>query len=249
MVHITNGDAVAEKLRRWAGEPRLIVWHDILHEGPLPAGKPLEEFTAERAAWLEANGYGPGDKLRERDRQLRRLVKRDSIWMWFEDDLYDQLQLLQLLHFLREEGLTGGPHFLVDIPREMAVENMAGLAAAKVRVSEEMLATGARAWRAITAGEAAKMLETDLGALPHLRAAVERLLEHGPVNNRVQRTILRLLEEGGKTARQLFVEYQQTEERPFLGDTTFQHYLDGLAPAVGKDAQGIYRILTAFPQQ
>jgi hypothetical protein len=248
MVHITSGDAVAEKLRRWAGEPRLIVWHDILHEGPLPAGLPLEEFTAVRTQWLEANGYGSGEKLVERDRQLRRLVGRDSLWLWFEDDLYDQLQLLQLLHFLREEGLTSSPHFLVDIPREMTVETMAGLAAAKTRVTEVMFETGARAWRAVTGGAVGALLETDLSALPHLRASIERLIEHGPVNNRVQRTIVRLLEEGGKTAQQLFVEYQKTEERPFLGDTTFFRYLDGLAPAVEKDAHGIYRLSTAFPQ-
>jgi len=38
MVHITNGGAVAEEIRRWAGEPRLIVWCDALHDGPLPDG-------------------------------------------------------------------------------------------------------------------------------------------------------------------------------------------------------------------
>lgn len=248
MVHITNGDAVAEKLRRWAGEPRLIIWHDILHEGPLPAGLPLEAFTDARIQWLESNGYVSGEKLRERDRQLRRLVARDSLWLWFEDDLYDQLQLLQALHFLREEGLTQSPHFLVDIPRDMRVEEMAALAAAKQRITEAMLDTGARAWAALTAGHAEALLETDLSALPHLRPAIERLLQHGPENNRVQQTIRQLLRDGGKTAQQLFTAYQQTEERPFLGDSTFVRYLDALAPEVEKDSHGIYRLSTLFPQ-
>ncbi|HEU0124228.1 MAG TPA: DUF1835 domain-containing protein [Bryobacteraceae bacterium] len=243
MVHIVNGDAVAGKLRRWAGEPRLIVWHDILHEGPVPAGLRLEDLTEERAQWLEANGYGSPDKLRERDRQLRRLVARDSLWLWFEDDLYDQLQLLQVLHFLHTEALTESPHFLVDIPRSMEVEQMAALAANKKRLTPEMIATGVRAWEAFTEGRVAALLETDLRALPHLRSAITRLLEHTPENNRVQRTIVDLLAEGGKTATQLFEEYQQTEERPFLGDTTFFRYLDALAPRVAKDPRGIYRLL------
>jgi hypothetical protein len=241
MVHITNGEAVADKLRRWAGEPRLIVWHDVLHEGPVPPGLPLEEFTAIRAAWLPANGYGPADKLIERDRQLRRLVARDSLWLWFEDDLYDQLQLLQVLHFIHEEGLTESPHFLVDIPRSLAVEQMAGLAASKVRVTPATIETAVRAWNAFTGGAIPALLETDLSALPHLRPAMERLLQHGPENNRVQQTILELLKDGGKTAHQLFDEYQRTEERPFLGDTTFFHYLNALSPQVQKDAQDIYR--------
>jgi hypothetical protein len=239
MVHLTNGDAVAEKLRRWAGEPRLIVWHDVLHEGPVPPGLPLEEFTAIRVAWLESNGYGSGDKLIERDKQLRRLVARDSLWLWFEDDLYDQLQLLQLLHFLHEEDLTESPHFLVDIPRTLAVEQMAGLAAAKVRLTPAMVETGVRGWQAFTEGAVPALLETHLSALPHLRPAMERLLQ----TTRIQDTILALLAEGGKTVHQLFAEYQKTEERPFLGDTTFFRYLNALSPQVQKDSAGIYRLL------
>ncbi|MBI2686160.1 MAG: DUF1835 domain-containing protein [Acidobacteria bacterium] len=246
MVHITNGDAVADELRRWAGEPRLIVWHDILHEGPVPAGLSLEQLTAVRGEWLAANGYGASDKLRERDRQLRRLVQRDSVWLWFEDDLYDQLQLLQLLHFLHEEGLTLSPHFIVDIPRTLEVEQMAGLAAAKTKVTPEMFDTAGRAWQAFTAPNRVEaihaLLRTNLDALPNLRPAMERLLEHTPENNRVQRTILELLKDGGKTAHQLFVEYQNTEERPFLGDTVFLHYLDALSPRVVKDHTAIYRL-------
>lgn len=239
MVHITNGDAVAEKIRRWAGDPRLIIWHDILHEGPVPPNLRLEELTAIRGEWLKSNGYGPADKLIERDRQLRRLVARDSLWLWFEDDLYDQLQLLQLLNFLHEEHLTESPHFLVDIPRTLAVEQMAGLAAAKVRLTPAMIETGVHGWQAFTAGAVPALLETDLSALPHLRPAMERLLQ----TTRVQDTILALLAEGGKTAHQLFDEYQKTEERPFLGDTTFFRYLDALSPKVQKDPAGIYRLL------
>ena len=147
MVHITNGGAVAEEIRRWAGEPRLIVWCDALHDGPLPDGVTLEEFTAVRSAWLEANDLGEGMQLRERDKQLRRLVARDSVWMWFEDDLYDQLQLLQCLDFLNSEGLTESPHFLVDIPRAVRLEQMAALAANKVRVTPAMLETDRKSTR------------------------------------------------------------------------------------------------------
>ncbi len=238
MVHITNGDAVADKLRRWAGEPRLIIWHDVLHEGPVPPGKSLEEFTAIRSRFLHETYGGDTKKLEERDRQLRRLVSRDSIWMWFEDDLYDQLQLLQLLHFLREEGLTQSPHFLVEIPRNLDVEEMASLAANKKRLTPLMLETGARAWEAFTRGEIPALLETDLDALSHLRPALLRLLDH----DRVERTILELLKDGGKTAEQLFTEYQKTEERPFLGDTSFYRRLAAMAPRVQKDAHSFYQL-------
>lgn len=244
MVHITNGDCVAEELRRWAGEPRLIVWYDVLHEGPVPPGLRLEELTAVRSAWLEAEGYEGGQgTLQERDRQLRRLVARDSLWFWFEDDLYDQLQLLQALHFVWTEGLTVSPHFLVDIPRALRLEEMAALAAGKTRLTAEMMELGARAWEMFTQGRLGETLAWDLTALPHLRAAVERWLEHGPGDdNRVRRTIVALLQEGGKTAGQLFGEYQRTEERPFMGDSTFFWYLERMGPRVYRDGAGIWRL-------
>ncbi len=246
MVHITNGDAVAYEIRRWAGEPRLIVWHDILHEGPVPPGKTLEELTALRLEWLKANGYPAGEiKLHERDRHLRRLVARDSVWLWFEDDLYDQLQLIQCLDFLHREGLTSSPHFLVRIPRNMQVEQMAALAAAKVPVTPQMFDTASRAWDAFTNNRLPELLATNLDALPDLRPALERLLDTG----RLERTVVSLLRDGGKTAHQLFAEYQQTEERPFMGDTVFFHHLDALAPRVKKDPQGIYRLDLPDPQQ
>ena len=237
MVHITNGDAVADKLRRWAGEPRLIVWHDILHEGPVPPGKTLEELTALRLEWLKAGGYPDRSKqLHERDRQLRRLVARDSVWLWFEDDLHDQLQLIQCLAFLHQEGLTSSPHFLVETPRHMEVDQMAGLAAAKKRVTPAIFETASRAWAAFTGGTLPALLETDLTALPDLRPALERFLD----TTRFERTILELLKEGGKPLERLFSEYQQTEERPYMSDLVFAPHLAALAPRVQKDPSGTY---------
>jgi hypothetical protein len=203
----------------------------------------LEAFTAVRNSWLSANGYGSGEKHLARDRLLRQLVHRDSLWLWFEDDLYDQLQLLQLLHFIDAEGLTTSPHFLVDIPRSLTLEQMAAFAAGKTRLTPAMIATGVRAWKAFTSDAVPALLETDLSALPHLRPAMERLLEHRPGNFRVERTILALLAAGGRSKEQLFADYQATEDRPFLGDTTFFRYLDGLSPRVERDSAGIYHLV------
>lgn len=242
MVHITNGDSVAGELRRWAGEPRLIVWRDALHEGPIAPGLPLEALTELRLAWFRQQGYPDLSPLmRERDRLLRRLVSRDNVWLWFEDDLYDQLQLIQCLAFLQAEGLTAGPHFLVPIPRTLHLEDMAGLAAAKTRLTPAMFTLGAAAWDAFTHHRVAEFLTSDLAALPDLRPAFERLLD----TDRIERTILALLATGPLTAPQLFAAYQRTEERPFLGDEIFYHHLFALAPRVNQDAHGLWHLAGA----
>ncbi|MBM3752367.1 MAG: DUF1835 domain-containing protein [Acidobacteria bacterium] len=234
MVHITNGDAVAALLRRWAGEPRLIVWRDILHEGEVLPGLTLEQQSVNRAAFLEV----PVKDFEARDRQMRLLAQRDSVWLWFEDDLYDQLQLLQILDFLHTENITTA--FYIDIPRTLTLDQMASLAANKKPLKAQAFALAAAAWKAFTEGTAESLLEDDLSALPHLRVAIERLLEHYPDErgfNRIERTILDLLPD---SAANLFARYQATEARPFLGDTTFFAYLRGLAPIVESDRRGIY---------
>lgn len=234
MVHITNGDSVAALLRRWAGEPRLIVWRDVLHEGPVLPGLTLEQQSVNRAAFLGA----PLKDFEARDRQMRLLAQRDSIWLWFEDDLYDQLQLLQILDFLYTESITTA--FYIDIPRTLELDQMASLAANKKPLAPAAFALGAKAWKAFTDGTIESLLAEDLSAIPHLRAAIERLLEHFPDErgfNRIERTILSLVPD---SAANLFGRYQATEERPFLGDTTFFEYLRGLEPLVEVDRHGIY---------
>jgi hypothetical protein len=235
MVHITNGDSVAALLKRWAGEPRLIVWRDVLHEGPVLPGLTLEQQSVNRAAFLGV----PVKEFESRDRQMRLLAQRDSVWLWFEDDLYDQLQVLQILDFLYAENITTA--FYIDIPRTLTLDQMASHAANKKPLPLAAFALGAQAWKAFTEGTIESVLAEDLSAIPHLRAAIERLIQHFPDErgfNRVERTILELVPD---SAANLFARYQATEERPFLGDTTFFSYLRGLAPIVEADRHGIYQ--------
>jgi hypothetical protein len=253
VVHITNGESTAGMLRRWAGEPRLIVWNDILHEGPVRAGLALEQLSAERAAWMESEGFaelrGVGEQFADRDRQMRRLVARDSIWLWFEDDLYDQLQLLQILDFLMREQLTQDQIFFIDIPRRLEIDDMAGLAAAKRPVPKLAYELAALAWQAFTSPSAESwraLAGENTSALPHLRPAVDRLIEHypdGPLGlNRVERTIVSLLRDKADAAEPLFVKYQQTEQRPFLGDSVFYWYIRRLDPMVAQRPDGIFEL-------
>jgi len=73
------------------------VWRDVLHEGPVP-DVPDDELREVRARFL--SGAGAEDIVRrgfqERDAALA--AARDGEYvLWFEADLYDQLQLAQIL--------------------------------------------------------------------------------------------------------------------------------------------------------
>ena len=111
-LNITNGDSAAGTMSEAGVEGKIIAWRDVLHEGPVDASLSLEELSKQRARFIAGNNWDDfshvsGD-FTERDRVIRHLDYFDEVVLWFEDDLYDQLQLIQLLDFFsRGKAATG----------------------------------------------------------------------------------------------------------------------------------------------
>src|SRR6185295_17536077 len=106
MLHITNGHSVAIPLTGIAGE--VSYWVDILHEGPVPAGLTLEPLSAVRAQFLTDAGWDSGyarSHFAARDAQLAGWARHEEIVLWFEHDLCDQLQLIQVLDWFAARDL------------------------------------------------------------------------------------------------------------------------------------------------
>src|SRR5437868_13001321 len=108
---ITNGDSAADVLRQAGRTEAIMSWRDVLHEGPI-SSPDLEACTQTRLPYLAARfGLDEAEvrtEFGERDRILRRHRDFDAIELWFEHDLYDQLQLLQVLAFFAAEKRTEG---------------------------------------------------------------------------------------------------------------------------------------------
>src|SRR5919199_2861825 len=101
-LHVTNGESLGSTLRATSLEGVVLSWEDVLHVGPL-AFDP-EASRALRARFLAEQGWGTeeaiGTELARRDDLLERA---ERIVLWFEHDLVDQLQLLQVLSQLDDE--------------------------------------------------------------------------------------------------------------------------------------------------
>src|SRR5687767_9774040 len=101
MLHITNGDCAVEVLRKAGMQGEILPWRDVLHEGPVRADLPLEDLSKLRAAFIAEAGWAQKREVEQqfaqRDAALRGAGKAEEIVLWFDHDLYDQLQLIQLL--------------------------------------------------------------------------------------------------------------------------------------------------------
>ena len=232
MLHVTNGDVVAELLR--ADElANVLPWREVLHEGPVPAGLSDADLRSTRAGFIASCGWSSYEEaLVELEAQHQALAAADGAVLWFERDLFDQLQLLQVLVQLGEK-----PAALVDLgePAERPLD-LAALERRPVRLEQRELA--ARAWSAFRATEPRELAELGKNRtepLPFLGAALRRLLEELPAVEdglaRSERELLEAVAGGASNRHDAFEEFQRREERPFMGDSVFWRRIDGLARA------------------
>ncbi len=238
---ITNGDSAVITMRdaRIAGE--ILPWRDILHEGPVPASLNLEELSAVRAQFLAERGWlsrdEAGSAFHGRDELIRRHTSFETVILWFEHDLYDQLQLLQILDFFASEKRIDGL-FLIQSVKHLGQETAKELKShlhLMEPVSDAHLALGRLAWnsfRAPTPEPWAALLPVSTHILPFLRLALLRLLDELPSPqsglSRTEETIFNLIGQGVRSPRGLYEAFTQTEETVFMGNWSFFHALDQL---------------------
>src|SRR6185369_6885619 len=101
MLHITNGESVIHSFRASSITGSYLSWMDVLHDGPVPYTSTLEALSDLRAQALQKFRWGSYDEIRSafaaRDRALLDFQRHDEVVLWFEHDLFDQLQLIQIL--------------------------------------------------------------------------------------------------------------------------------------------------------
>jgi hypothetical protein len=234
MLHVTNGDCAAGVLRAAGLQGDILPWRDVLHEGPVDGSLSLRDLSAIRARFVAQCGWAPFEEARQqfhhRDARLERAPSDDEVVLWFEHDLYDQLQLVQLLAWFHDH-----PHLRVSLVceaeylGEMKPERVSMLFSTRRAVTPAQLSLGARAWRALPSLE--MLLEQDLSGLPFLQSALQRWLEERPGADglsRTERQALEALRAGPLGFAELFRRTQEREEARFLGDTVFRMRLERL---------------------
>jgi hypothetical protein len=254
-LHVTNGDSVAASLRQMSVGGAALSWQDPLHAGPVPSG-PRAALLDARAAFLSACGWGRATSIRAgleaRDRELlQALADEREVVLWFEHDLFDQLQLLDVLSLAAGAGAaTDGLQLIVvgSFPGRPRFHGLGELTPAELESlwplrrapTDELFARAGAAWDAVRAPQPTRVAALErrgIPELPFLSAALERLLEELPGSrdglSGVERRALRALEAGARSPGAAFAAVQADEPAPFLGDTWFHRTLSilGSGPA------------------
>jgi hypothetical protein len=244
MLHITNGDSAGDLLSASGLGGDVLCWRDVLHEGPVPAGLPFAELGAVRTRYIAGRGWGPAVEVArgfdERHAVLAGSGAHDEVVLWFEHDLYDQLQLIQVLDWFATRD--GGPRLSLVCGAEYlgrsAPERLVERFGERSPVSADQLALAAAAWAAFRSPDPtaiAALLADDTLELPYLADALTRHLEQFPSTanglSRSEHQALQVIARGGApTVGDAYVaSHHELEDPVWLGDSTFVAYLEDLA--------------------
>jgi len=109
ILHVLNGDSTAYLFRQTALPGEVLVWREMLSEGRVPVTDDFAPFWQQRGDFL-AKTYGFDRAEYERDvvNEAQRLLdfwQFDEITLWFEFDLFCQINLLYLLNFFANQDL------------------------------------------------------------------------------------------------------------------------------------------------
>lgn len=250
MLHITNGDSVVAGLRASGLRGEFLAWRDPLHDGPVPTTASLPELSMIRAEALA--GFGSGElaeihaDFRERDARLSAFRDHEEVVLWFEHDLYDRLQLTQILAWFDQE--PPGNLSLIEVDQhpevtpfyglgQLSGPQLAALFPGRVPVEAERLEEAAHGWRIFTSTSHEEL------------TGLDRLLEEYPGVtdglSRTERQLLLAAREGADSRRDLYLAASRYEECPW-GDSSVFLRLDDLSsgpdPALRQDARGNYSL-------
>jgi hypothetical protein len=212
---VANGTATTRHFLE-AGIPgETSIWADPLHEGPVPAGVSDEELVRIRSRFLSDDGRIPVDPVNDLER-WRSVIERadyDELVLWYEHDLFDQVNLLQLLSYLASRGFESAKVSMVCIGSfpgrpafkglgELTPREIAPLLDVRQPVTRAQYALAVRAWEAFRAPDPTAIegvLREDTSALPFLADALRRFLEDYPWTtdglSRTERRLVQLAQE------------------------------------------------------
>jgi len=253
-LHIANGTSVTGSLDPVDVPGDRLIWCDPLHDGPVPGDVSDAELRRIRATFLAGPGAASADRdeilqqLDRADQQVAAAAQYDEVILWYEHDLFDQLNLIHLLDRLSRASpkpyvslICIGEH--PAHPRfkglgELSATELTALLPQRAPVTEEQYASATAAWQAFRSEDPRaieRFLDADTGALGYLGAAMWRHLEEFPWTttglSRLEQRAVSLIRDGYTTTWELFRNFDGDDRAFYVTDTSLMEVLRRLATA------------------
>lgn len=251
ILHVANGSATTRLIEASGLPGWTLSWADSLYDGPVP-DVPDEQLVRVRAEF-HASADHPLERNLSGFSEWRTTVDDhdayDELVLWYEHDLFDQLNLIHVLSYIGRGYALARPVSLVSIDRfeghadfkglgQLTPPQLAALFDGRQHVTEAQIVLAKRAWRAYRAADPRALealVRSETSPLPFLSAALHRHLEEFPSHDhglsKSEQRILELAAGGPVSLHGAFGQVHEGERAYYLTDSSFIDRLDELAAA------------------
>lgn len=251
-LHITNGDILTNKLNTLKLEGDIITWREMLCEGKTETNVGSESFWKTRFEFLNKN-YKISktwfiDKTLKEYRTLCNHKQEDRIVLWFDFDLFDQINMLAVISWLKthrpyaEISLVSseGVEDSLDILGlgELTDEQLRKLYTNRTLLTQDDIEYADYVWQLYCSDNPIRLenlKDFDSFQFSHLSGAIEAHLMRFPTIrnglNEVENNILRLARSAKpKTKLELLNTVLRNQGRYGFGDTQYERVITKLKP-------------------
>lgn len=251
-LHITNGDMFTDKLRSLKMDGDIITWREMLCEGKTETNVGSESFWKTRFEFLNKN-YKVSkswfiDKTLKEYRTLCNHKQEDRIVLWFDYDLFDQINMLAVISWLK----THRPYAEISLVSSDEVENLELLSGLgeldeeqlrklfikRTLLTQDDIEYADYVWQLYCSDNPIRLenlKDFDSFQFSHLSGAIEAHLMRFPTIknglNEVENNILRLARSAKpKTKQDLLHTVLKNQGRYGFGDTQHERIITKLKP-------------------
>ena len=249
LLHITNGDGLTEKLRQLKVSGDIVVWREMLSEGPTVAEVGSAEFKRIRKNFLKGT-YGITaaeyqEKFLSELEKLADISEYEEIVLWFEFDLFSHMNMLALISFLMQ-GEKQIPFYLVCSGRlkgeielqplsELPMKHLEKHYKCKIELTRDDLEIATLIWE-LYSGDKPKRLISEIKKTSNfeylsscIRAHIERFPNAKSGLNTLENNVLKLIQEHEISSLNQLLGYALQYQGYYgYGDVQMQRVLDKL---------------------
>lgn len=254
ILHVVNDNLTAQAIAHTELPGEILPWQDTLYEGPVIYFDDLDSLAIDRAKYFTAQGYGDYKTIEQaylsRNAILKDYNNYQQIILWFDHDLYGQLQLIQLIEWLgrQETGSIEISH--IDLTRlkqqrtrrrrisQLLPAEIQTLFRSTIEVTQQQIEICTQAWYAYTNGNPEYIVQfkpPDISSMPFLKDTFIRLAREFPYKttglSQTELLIIDAVKHKNFTEDDIFSYVQNKEPVAFMSKIVFQRILQRLMDA------------------
>jgi hypothetical protein len=211
-IHVVNGDSTAKILTKSTVKGDVVVWREMLCEGPLQKEVGSDAFWKERYTFFE-NEFGV-TKLEYYDKTIKEVLKLEdlknykNVVLWFEFDLFCQVNLLALCTYLLAHYVKKANYYLICtgvVNHKKALQSLADFSPSEFKIlyenkqtlSKTSLMFAQESWNLFVENNFEKLQQFNFNKnnkFQYLQSAINQHLKRFPNKNGLNQIDAKILE-------------------------------------------------------